>query len=145
MPSPFTLVISADVVAWYAAIVATASVAFTAYSIWRDRSRVFVEGRAGYVVPKANPGVYDPQKTYTVVSVVNRGRRPCTIDKVGLKMRGKGKHVMSGDALIHGARELGEGKSSNWMLDQSDLALDEVEYVWAFDQTGREYRGKFRK
>jgi len=43
-----TVTITADVVAWYAAVVATGAFGVNAYSAWRHRARLVVSARSGY-------------------------------------------------------------------------------------------------
>ena len=102
---------------------------------------------AGYRVTPGGP--YDPTKEYIVITVANRGRRPRTIDKVGLKLHaGSGTHsthIIAADAVLKGPQELTEGRGSTWIIEQGDIALDNIEYVWAYDQTGKQYRGKLQR
>jgi len=131
--------ISASMVAWYAAIVATASIIINGLIAWRDRARIVVTGRPGM---KIHPG--DPNKTFILIIVANHGRRPKTIDKVGFKLR-SGKHIMAADSHIKGPQELTEGRSFTWMMDQDKVDLGNIDYVWAYDQTGKELKGELEK
>lgn len=102
---PFTITVTAEIVAWYGAVVSTAALAATAFTLWRDRSRIVVEGAVGMRVTRSGP--YDPTKDYIVITVRNRGRRPRTIDKVGLVYRlpEKSQPVMAlGDMAHKGPR-----------------------------------------
>jgi len=88
MDDTLTITITAEAVAWYAAIVATVSVAVQAAIFFRDRKRVKVSFRMGYEI------IGDPRYTgtYTMVYVVNTGRRPFTLTNMGLRYL-KGSHV----------------------------------------------------
>jgi len=63
-----TIEISASVVAWYGAIVATLAVIISGWIAWRDRARIVVTGSAGM---KIHPG--DPNKRYILITVANHG------------------------------------------------------------------------
>ena len=139
-----TITISASTVAWYAAIVATLSLAMNGLKAWRDRARIVVTARAGYRV--SGGGAYDPNKDYIVLIVYNKGRRPKTIENVGLRRRtGKTKYLIAYDSVLKGPQELAEGRSFSWMIEQEGFDLDNIEYAWALDQTGKYYRGKLEK
>jgi len=105
------LTITADVVAWYAVIVATVGIAVNGYSAWRDRARLLVTARAGYrVTPGPHP--YSPEKLYLSVPVANRGRRPATVEKVWLTTKGKKQGgLLLSDSILGGPRKLEEGRS----------------------------------
>jgi len=136
--------ISASVVAWYGAIMATLAVLISGLAAWRDRSRILVSGMAGYRVTPGGP--YDPTKEYILITVTNRGRRPRTIDKVGLKVRtGSHQHIMTSDSFLRGPQELTEGRAYSWVIERGEIALEDVEYVWAYDQTGKQFRGKLQR
>jgi hypothetical protein len=138
------LTITADVVAWYAAIVATISVAVNAYGAWRDRSHLVVTARSGYRVTAGAHG-YSPEKLYISVTVANRGRRPATVSHVWLDVKGMEEKILLNDSLLHGSRELKEGAATTYALDQSSVQLENVNYVYAGDQTGRKWRGRLKK
>jgi len=81
-----------------------------------------------------------------LIAVVNHGRRAKTIETVGLKLRsGIHKHYIAKDSLTKGAQELTEGRSFKWMMHQDKIDTDDVEYVWVYDQTGKQFRGKLQK
>ncbi len=132
-----------DIAAWYAAIVATSALGVQIWTAWRDRAQIVVTGQAGMRVTPGGP--YDPQKEYILITVANRGRRPRTIEKVGLKVHSEDKpFLIAADSAIKGHVELREGQSDQWVVEQAQLSLDQVEYVWAIDATGKEFRGKLK-
>jgi hypothetical protein len=143
-----TIEISANVVAWYAAVVATAALIMNVLVTWRDRASIVVTGMSGYKVTPGGP--YDPSKDYLLITVSNLGRRPRTISKVGLRLK-KGatkSHILAMDSAIKGLQELTEGRSDTWLIEyggKSNLLLDSIKDVWACDQTGKMYRGKFQR
>jgi hypothetical protein len=83
--------ITADVVAWYAAVVATGAFWVNAYSAWRDRARLVVSARSGYRV-SPGPHPYSPDATYISITVANPGRRPATDERVWLTVKGNHHH-----------------------------------------------------
>jgi hypothetical protein len=89
---------------------------------------------------------YSPDKLYIAVTVANRGRRPVTIANVWFDTSepSKRKHLIVSDSLM-GPRDLPEGKSTLYLMDQSDLDLTMLTRVVASDQTGREWRGKINQ
>jgi hypothetical protein len=90
-----SVTITANEVAWYAAVVATAAVGGNAYRAWRDRARLVVSACSGYrVTPGPHP--YSPDATYIWITVANPGRRPATVEKAWLTMKGrKGAYLVT--------------------------------------------------
>jgi len=89
--------------------------------------------------------MYQPDKDYIVITVINKGKRPVTISKVGyISKKGKGKHGILTDSFFRGSRELTEGKSTDYLIEQDLLDLSKIKYFVAYDLTGREYRGKLK-
>ncbi len=98
----------------------------------------------GYRV--AGPSPYQSDVDYIIITVVNHGRRPKSFTNVGLTIRTpeKSQPIMSGDCG-KGPRELTEGKSEVWLIEQRTLTADDIEEVWAYDQTGKKHSGRVRK
>ena len=139
-----TITISASAVAWYAAIVATLALAVNGWIAWRDRARIVVTAKPGYRFPQSL--IYDPNKDYIFLIVYNSGRRPKTIEKVGLRRRsGKSKHLVAAESLLKGSQELTEGRSFTWVMEQGEIDLDTIKDAFALDQTGKYHRGKLEK
>jgi hypothetical protein len=141
------IIISADVVAWYAAIVGTGSLAVSALNAWRDRPRIKVSADAGNKVHGAS--AYSPDKLYISVTVANRGRRPVTISKVWFDTKThnpeRGPHLLLSDSFLPAFREVAEGKATHYLMDQTDIDLNDLGRVVVADLTGRTWSGKFRK
>jgi hypothetical protein len=141
------ITISADVVAWYAAIIGTGSLAVSALNVWRDRPRIKVSADAGNRVHGVS--AYSPDKLYISVTVANRGRRPVTISKVWFDTRNhnpeRGPHMLLSDSFLQGAREVAEGKATHYLMDQTDIDLNDLTRVVVADLTGRTWSGKLRK
>jgi len=141
----FTIEISATAVGWYGAIVGTLALIINGLVAWRDRARIVVFGRARYKVTSGGP--YDTDEDYIAITVENHGRRPRTIDRVGFKLRTSepAKHVLAVDSVSKGPQELTEGRSHTWFVKQGEVNLENIEYIWAYDQTGKEFKGKLQK
>jgi hypothetical protein len=138
MPQPhFTLTISASAVAWYAAVVTTASSIIQVANFFRDRPHMKLK------VLKNHKILGDPRHpdtiTHTIVTATNAGRRPLTITSTGLLQLNDVGFLFL-DTLPHLPAELTEGKIIYSYLDQADLDFDQIGYFYARDTTGREFR-----
>jgi len=126
-------------VAWYGAIVATATAAVSAYNILRDRARILIQ-----VTPNMqflNPDEPHERGNFTLVKVVNCGRRPITITHVWFAGGSKAEHnLLLADSVKHGARELTEGQWADFPCQQGSLAGESIKYVCVTDSTGRVHR-----
>ncbi|HEY2932084.1 MAG TPA: hypothetical protein VGK99_10075 [Acidobacteriota bacterium] len=130
-----------ELVAWYAAVVGTIALILALAVIVRDRARVLVSGRTGYRV--AGGGPYDATKDYILVTVANLSHQPRTIEKVGLRLRhGSNKDIVASDCLLKGPQQLAAEASHTWVIEQGNIAPDDIECLWATDQGGKEFRGK---
>lgn len=78
---------------------------------------------------------------------MNHGRRPRTIEKVGFTYRepAHSQHVIASDSFFKGPQELTEGRSAEWLVEQGKFTPDDIEDVWAFDQTGKRFSGRAKK
>lgn len=137
-----TLLISADAVAWYGAILSTLAILLEIVRLLQDRSKVVVKGKANWRVVGGGKA-YPSDKDYVMVTVINKGRRPVTIEKVALVLKGKGNKVqVLADALKKTLLE--EGQSVNFLADQSKVDIKTVKRVVAIDATGKVYKGKIK-
>jgi len=137
------ITITASAVAWYAAVVSTCSMAVSVFVALRDRARLKVEARTGYTVMDSVAG-YQKDKLYIMVTVANAGRRPVTLGNVALlrKRRFKGGHHLLTDSFLRGPTELPEGKSATFLVEQAQINLTEIRCAIAYDQAGRQWRGR---
>ena len=132
--------ISASAVAWYGAIVATLSGAVLAYNILRDRARLLIT-----VTPNMqflNPDEPCESGTFTLVKVVNCGRRPITITHVWFDGGRKANSLLLADSFKHGVRELTEGQGADFPCREDRLAGKLIKYVCVNDSAGRKHRKK---
>lgn len=135
----FTLTITANAVAWYAAIVATVSAALQLANYLRDRVKIKISFRRDMEI------MGDPVRarmTFTIVRVVNTGRRPLTITNIGLKyLQGKGAIFV--DTIPPLPHVLNEGQQMQAFVDQNSLRFDDIRSFEAYDAAEREFRINF--
>jgi hypothetical protein len=140
------LEISASVVAWYAAIVATVSCIISFYVSYRDRAKILIKYRRDMMVRGVE--TYDPDKTYFNITVINRGRRPVNIISASFRIfkSSKNKYAYLSDSLaVHRNKILTESNpSSEFFVVQDELLLKYAGCIYVKDATGRTYR-KFMK
>ncbi|PIV22907.1 MAG: hypothetical protein COS40_05060 [Deltaproteobacteria bacterium CG03_land_8_20_14_0_80_45_14] len=143
MNVPINISISAEAVAWYAAIVSTLALIITFLKYWSERINVVVKCKSNWRVIGGG-SIYAPNKDYVVVTVINKGKRPVTIQNVGFVSKNKKdeKGILS-DSLL-GPRELKEGKSTDYLIEQDLVDLKKIKYFVAYDLTGRAYKGKLK-
>lgn len=136
MNSPISITITAETVAWYAAIISTTMLLLRLIELYRDKVNVKLkcEKNMGII---GNPENID----YIMITVINNGKRPVTIGNVSFAMK-NGKYGIFSDSLTNGSRELTEGKSTSYQIKQDSVNLNVVKYFFAIDKTGREFRGK---
>jgi hypothetical protein len=138
----FKLEITADTVAWYAAIVATLSVFLSILKFWRDRAKIKITLSKNMSMYPSEFG--DENKTFMVVDIANIGQRPITITKVGFETT-TDKDILLADSLKKGARELNEGKSTSYLTDESQISFEKLTTIIVFDATGKKYKRKVSK
>jgi len=138
------ITISGDAVAWYAAIVATASAFVGGYAVWRDRTRLKVRVRLGWKL--AEPYMdYSTEETYIIIEVANVGRRPVQLNLLPFfKLRGQDKGlVVKGPWLPKDC--LQEGESAKMLCKQDAVDLAKVTHVVVNDLTGRAWKARIPK
>lgn len=134
------LEITANAVAWYGAIVASLGFVFGLYNILRDRARVKIEyGPDRKVI---GTGIYDENKDYLCIKVINKGRRPIKIDQALLVELGNDKNLILADSFSDKRiKVLSEECPSTTFMAQQDLFdLKKILYVQIEDGTGRKHK-----
>lgn len=128
-----------DIVALWGAITGTVSIVIAIFTYNRDRAKIKVSLKRNWRV--VNHPHYDPSEDYAVLTVNNKGRRPVAIINAGyVFLKRKGGAIFS-DAILHGSRELTEGKSTDYLIKEKDLdAISDIEYFAAYDAIGNEYK-----
>ncbi len=139
----FKIEISASTVAWYAAIVATTSAFLSGFNIWRDSRRIKITLKKHMKIYPPDPGEED--KVFLVIDVANVGRRPITITHVGFYEIGKKEGGLLADSFTKGQREIQEGKSTVYLMDQSLIDIEKLKTVIAVDATGKTYKKKITR
>ena len=135
LPDEYTIYI-----AIFGAIVGTVSLAISIWLAFRDRGRIFVSARPGYKVEGNSE--YDTEKIYIMINIVNKGRRPVTITKSGFRLKSQSLFFETSDSTRKGPREVREGQAISDLLALDLIDIADVDYVYAIDATGKEYRGK---
>jgi hypothetical protein len=137
--------ISANVVAWYAAIVSTIGLAISLYTIWKDRAHVRISIHPNVRLMNAPP--YNPNRTYIDITVRNRGRRPTKISTVSLKLyRTRGYTLLSDSLYQHVNRVLTEeNPRTNFFVEQDLIDPKRIEYVVLFDEAGHMHIKYYRR
>jgi hypothetical protein len=108
---------------------------------------VRVNAQAGMKVVNVDgmPGRYDSQKMYITISVANWGTRDVIISKAGLHQNGKERQfLIASDSMLYGPRRLHDGATADYLIEQELVDLSAIDYAWAMDQVGREWRGPFK-
>jgi len=138
----FKLEISASAVAWYGAIVATVGILVSLYNVLRDRARIKIKFQRDMQIIGPQP-VYDPNKTYFNITVINKGRRPVNITKAAIRTIGRErKYALLSDSFsAHRNRVLNESNpTTEFMMEQIEDLLANAWFICVYDATGRAYR-----
>lgn len=140
--SDFSISISADSVAWYAAIVATVSMGVSMLSAWRDRAQIIISHQKGMKIVNAFHR-YSEDKCYFIVTIRNKGRRPVSVGAVGVILI-TGESFLLGDSIMNtnnSNRVLTEENPETQIISEEDsLDFTKLSYIQVFDKAGREYR-----
>ncbi len=121
-----------DIVAFWGALTGTLSLTIGYFSYKRDSLKIEVDIKRGWRV--MNHPEYDPEKDYAVITVSNKGRRPVLITRVGYQFLKKGGGVILADSMRKGSRELTEGKSTEYLIEDKELEdFSEICFFAAYD------------
>ena len=124
--SNINIEISASAVAWYAAIISTISLVASIYLSFRDRAKIRIKYQRDMAV--FNSPLYDKNKTYFNVTVVNKGRRSIRISNVGIRIIGKEKNfALINDSILGHTNKIltEENPTVNFMMEQDEEFADE--------------------
>ena len=142
----FKIEISAGVVAWYGAIVATLSAFILFLNYLRDRGRIKVKLSQGFLAYGSNLG----KDVQLFIEAINVGRRPVTLTSVGFSLKNGKQLVIIKPEPINFPYELQEGKSIQVWVDKNDIFQSvprektKITCAWYRDATGKIYKTKFR-
>ena len=144
MSFPVTINISAEVVAWYAGIISTLALIIQLISYIGNKPKVKLKCRRGYRLLSAK-SPYKPNTDYIMITAINVGRRPVSMKNVGFITKNKkDPNGLLTDSFMHGIRELTDGKSTDYLIEEGSVDLTKIKYFVAYDLTDREYRGKLK-
>ena len=142
-----SIVISAEAVAWYAAVVSTIGVTLGILNHIGDRRMLKISASHGFLT-----GMGDGS-TKVFLTAANIGKRPVTVEGVGFTFRDKNSLAIMRTPNLNLPKTLKEGQScSTWIdhaefLDQlknGDHTIKDVKKVWFRDSTGKRYESKFK-
>jgi hypothetical protein len=131
-----TVTVTANVVAWYAAIMSTIIAMAQAANYLRDRANVRVSFQRNMQI--FNDPTYAGM-TLTLVCVVNTGRRKLTITTVGA-MRSGDQAWIFGDATPPLPCILDEGSQIQVLVNQAGLDFNDIRWFEAYNAAGRRFR-----
>ncbi len=78
--------------------------------------------------------------TGTLLKVINKGRRPFTVETAGYVFLKKNGGAILGDSMRRGAVELTEGKSITFLAGQESVDFSEINYFAVYDAVGNVYK-----
>lgn len=130
--------ISAPVIAWYAAIVATIMALIRVWDFLKDRVSLKVTFEPNQKI--YNDPVFSPDTIYIYIKVVNSGRRPTTVTNVYLTDVKGPKGWLTPDARPPLPCHLTEGKHLFVIAEQKGVDLKNVAHAVAEDALGRKFR-----
>ena len=138
-----TVTISGGVIAWYGAIVATASFLISGYIAGRDRARLRVE--VDIDMRLSGHPAYSNQEPVTIITVYNVGRRtvyleewPCFQEK-GEKIKG---YMIKGPWEPSDALQEGQSAKMLCRQDSMDIDIAEFQRVVVRDKAGRAWKAR---
>ncbi len=136
--------LSIDPVAAFAVITSVASLVVSIIALNRDRAKVHVSVRRGWLIVNAHPASgYEPDTPYFVVSVSNKGTRPFSVASVGVQFLKENGGFVFSDSMIRGSAELTQGKSMDVMTKMSEFekheAKEGIAWIYVSDLTGKSY------
>jgi hypothetical protein len=130
--------ISGTVLALYGAILSTITATAQIIAHYRERAKIKI--RVSRNMETMGAPSTDGM-TFTIVNVINAGRRPVTIATIGAYRLHPQKPFVCPDTRPPLSHELTEGKQMMAMVDQTSISEDSrIEYWMAQDATGREHR-----
>jgi len=142
----FKIEISANVVAWYGAIIATFSIILAFLNYFRDRTKIKVKISQGFFTYGNNLG----KEVNIFIEAMNVGRHPVTLTGAGLTLKNGKQMFVIRPELISFPYELQEGKSVQVSLDRNETFQEaekensKISYAWYRVATDKVYKAKFR-
>jgi hypothetical protein len=142
----FKIEISANIVAWYGAIIATLSIILAFLNYFRDRTKIKVKISQGFFAYGDHLG----REVNVFIEAMNIGRRPVTLTGAGLTLKNGKQMFVIRPELISFPYELQEGKSVQVSLNKNEIFQEakkensKISYAWYRVATDKIYKAKFR-
>ncbi len=142
-----TIQITASTVAWYGAITATATLGIELVKLWLERRRVKLE-----ILPRMRlMGGIISDTDVVVFKVINKGKRPITINQHGVKLKEGDNYLVTlpppriGIGLL--PKEILDGQDYSVFslfdeLRQRTNDFSDVEYFYVIDAMGKYHKRK---
>lgn len=130
--------ITAEAVAWYAAIIATFSAVKVIYDILTDRRKIKLSYRTDVVI---QGGGYDSEVQQFCIEVINTGKRIVKILNVGYFQK-DGRKVLLSDSLYNPESRIltDSNPSTSYFTPNKNVSLDKLWYIYALDGRGKVYK-----
>lgn len=138
--SQFSIQISANTVAWYGAIVATAGAGVSIYNAWKDSPRIKIKYEPNqYMI--GNPLIYPEDKMYLCINVINKGRRAIKIEQACVKQYGTNGYLVLPDSFRDHRPQIIDEKvpRTTFATSQDQFQMDKIYCVIVTDGTGKKY------
>ena len=134
-----------DILAIWGSITGTVGIMLAAFSYVRDRAVVKIKIKKDWIlVDPDHSSAYKHEEKYTVISVINKGRRPVVIRSVGyVNLKKQGGGILS-DSILSGERKIEEASSSDYHIEAKLLDWQSIDYFVAYDAIGRSYRCRIK-
>ncbi len=124
--------------AWYGAIVSTFALTISLYVALRDRPRLRISVHSNMGVRPNADERFSPNRAYAIVEIANTGRRTVTLATVWFSQKpGVDGDLALDDSARVGSREIPEGKSTKYVLEQTHFPGMYLHRVFVRDETGR--------
>jgi hypothetical protein len=128
----------ASIAAWYGAVVSTLGFSLALFVALRDRQRLKITMQPN--MRSFGETGYREDKLYLMVTVSNVGRRPVTIEAVGFNQRRRAGDLLLSDSTRQGSKEITEGKSAIYLVEQDGFPFTNLKHVIVRDATGRVWK-----
>lgn len=139
--------ISANSVAWYGAIVATAGIFLSYFNYQRDRAKIKIKYEPDMYIIGGSSLNYPEGVKHISITVTNVGRRPVKIEKASLKLYGESKIYMLSDSFSDRRPKVitEESPVTSFHVKQELINTKKVYCVMIADATGKVYKKYVKK
>ena len=138
--------ITAEAVAWYAAVIATFSAVKVIYDVLSDRHKIQLSYRTDVSIQGDG---YDPDEKQFCIEVINTGKRTVKVVNVGFFTHDGMKSILSDSLFNLDKRVLTDSNpSTSYMAPLKDIDVEDVWYIYALDGRGKshkKYIGRFAR